>query len=350
MKIVNAAMCVLAMSLTGGAANAQHHHHRQNHYTPSYNFNHHDHVVRDSHGHVIGQYHHNVVQPNSTYVVPHTGGHHHGTYYSHNGGYYYHPQTASSTTVHTVARPMQVQFGGFSHLDDLAGRLETLVNEFCLDLHYNYSHNHGYAETYREAFKVLETAKFIHAAEHQQDRQAIATRLNGIDELFHHVQDDVRGWSRHHHQQVGQLGILSKMDLIESTLHHLMYDAGVQHAPAAGATAPVANGMAGSLGTASAPGAVPPPPPVVMWHIAVNGEAQGPFGEGQLAQSIQSGQVSRATLVWSPAIGNWTPAGQVPALSGLFGATASSPPPIPFSSAPASSGVPLTTSPPPSVP
>lgn len=246
-------LCVLAASLFAGPANAQHHHHSN--YTPRYHIDHHNHVVRDSHGHSIGQYHHNVVHPNSTYVVPHLSQHNHGTYYSHNGGYYYAPQSASLGPA--APAPVQVQYGGFSHVDDLSGRLESLVNEFCLDLHYNYSHNPGYLETYREAYQILDTAKFIHAAEHQQDRQAIASRLNGIDQLFHHVQDDVRGWLRHHHRQVGQLGILSKMDLIESTLHHLMHDAGVGHTPAPGEQAPPP-GV--GPGQAPAPLTTAPPP------------------------------------------------------------------------------------------
>jgi hypothetical protein len=53
-----------------------------------------------------------------------------------------------------------------------------------------------------------------------------------MDALFHHV----RGWSRHHHQ-VGQLSILSKMDMIESALHHLMNDVGMQQASAPGVAA-----------------------------------------------------------------------------------------------------------------
>lgn len=51
-----------------------------------------------------------------------------------------------------------------------------------------------------------------------------------MDALFHHVQDDVRDWSRRHRRQIGQLGILSKMDMIESALHHLMNDVGVHEA------------------------------------------------------------------------------------------------------------------------
>ncbi|GAB5444678.1 MAG: hypothetical protein Fues2KO_50270 [Fuerstiella sp.] len=213
--------------------NHNNHSSHNNHYNPGYHIDHHDHVVRDSHGHVIGRYHHDVVHQNSTYIVPHSG-HHQDTYHVHNGQYYYTPQTVSSN--HTVSRPVAVQFGSFSHVDDLASRLEELTNEFLLDLHYNYSHNHGFRETYAEGYQLLQVAKFIHDAEHAHDRAAIRSKLNGMDALFHHLQDDVRGWSRHHHRQIGQLGILSKMDMIESTLHHLMNDVGVEQAPPPGGT------------------------------------------------------------------------------------------------------------------
>ena len=226
-----------------------------NHYNPGYHIDHHDHVIKDSHGHVIGNYHHDVVHQNSTYIVPHTSHSiHHGTYHLHNGNYYYTAQTASNS--HAVQRPVAVQFGSFSHVDDLASRLEELTNEFCLDLHYNYSHNHGFRETYAEGYQLMLVAKFIHDAEHANDRNAIRSKLNGMDELFHHVQDDVRGWSRHHRRQIGQLGILSKMDMIESTLHHLMNDVGV-HATG-GEQAPPPPG--GIREQAPAPLTVAPPP------------------------------------------------------------------------------------------
>ncbi|MCA9133523.1 MAG: hypothetical protein KDA45_10230 [Planctomycetales bacterium] len=51
------------------------------------------------------------------------------------------------------------------------------------------------------------------------------------------MQDDVRGWSRIHRHQIGHLGIVSKMERIESTLHHLMNDVGV-HPEAAASQAP----------------------------------------------------------------------------------------------------------------
>lgn len=258
---------VLAAILPAAAAqtaSAQHHHH-SNHYTPRYHIDHHDHVVRDRHGHVIGRYHHDVVHQNSTYIVPHTSQTaHHGTYHVQNNRYYYTPRTALTQThsaggLHVAARPAVVEFGSFSHVDDLAARIEALANEFLLDLHYNYSHNHGFRETYAEAYQLLEVARYIHAAEHQHDRQAIQSKLNGMDSLFHHIQDDVRGWSRHHHHQVGQLGILSKMDMIESALHHLMNDVGVPQAPAPGA-----NGQAPPrAGAGPTPLTTAPPPSTI---------------------------------------------------------------------------------------
>ena len=150
-------------------------------------------------------------------------GHSHGLRYYPQNNYYYTPKPA---------------FGAFSHVDDLASRLEALTNQFCLDLYYNYSHNPGFRTTYREAYQLLQVAKYIHAAEHHHNRAAIQQQLGGMDQLFHHLQDDVRGWTRHHYRQIGRLGIITKMRRIESTLHHLMNDVGVAPTPLAGGFLP----------------------------------------------------------------------------------------------------------------
>lgn len=91
----------------------------------------------------------------------------------------------------------------------------------------------------------------------------------------------------------------------------------------------MANRMVGAGGMG--PGmAVPPPPPVSVFHVAVNGQTQGPFNTQQLAQGVAAGQLSRTSLVWSPLLGNWTPAGQVPELNSLFATpTPQAPPPPP---------------------
>ncbi len=215
----------------GGAGN--HGRRGANYHGPTYRIDSRSNVVRDRHGATIGRYGRNVIHRDSTYIVPHTGGQHRGTYYVREGRHYYHPQTASATGGHHPAgRPQLVAYGGFSQVDDLSGRLETLLNEFCLDLHYNYSHNPGFQQAYREAYQVLDAAKHIHAAKHHGDHAAVQQRLANVDQLFHHVQSEVQGWASDHHQQVGSLGTLSKMDLIESTLHHLLNDVGVGPAPA----------------------------------------------------------------------------------------------------------------------
>lgn len=73
--------------------------------------------------------------------------------------------------------------------------------------------------------------------------------------------------------------------------------------------------------------AVPPPPPSVSWHVAVNGQTLGPFAPQQLTEAIQMGQVTPQTHVWNAGLSGWTAAGQVPQLATLFGATPPPPPP-----------------------
>lgn len=79
-----------------------------------------------------------------------------------------------------------------------------------------------------------------------------------------------------------------------------------------------------------APGMAAPPPPApsaAAWHVAVNGQTQGPFNDQQLAQGISSGQISATTQVWSNGMAGWAAAGEVPQLAGYFGATPPPPPP-----------------------
>ena len=134
----------------------------------------------------------------------------------------HHPQT-----VELPPSPADVSSGGFSHVDELAARLEVLMNQICLELYYNYSQNHDFHATYAEAYVLYQTTRYIHAAEHNYDRETVRQRLSGADALFHHIQDDVRGWRRVSRRQIGTLGIAAKLEMAEETLHHLMEDVGV---------------------------------------------------------------------------------------------------------------------------
>lgn len=90
------------------------------------------------------------------------------------------------------------------------------------------------------------------------------------------------------------------------------------------------NGMMGGLGgqvpVAGAP--VPPPVPQTVYHVAVNGEATGPFDLSTLVQMAAAGQLTREFLVWKPGMSEWSAAGSVAELAHLFvtGGTSGMPP------------------------
>ena len=74
------------------------------------------------------------------------------------------------------------------------------------------------------------------------------------------------------------------------------------------------------------PGSVPPPlPQQVQWYAGVNGQQVGPLDAAALSAQIQQGKITRETLLWKQGMAAWSPAKEVPELSGLF----SAPPPLP---------------------
>jgi hypothetical protein len=119
-------------------------------------------------------------------------------------------------------------FDEWEHVDELCEKLENLSREICNDMHYNYRHNRDFDITYREAYDLWNDFQFVHDANHADDRKIIRQRIAGIDDELHHIQEDVRHWSRRHEVQIGHLGILTKLDLQEDLIHHLMTDIGVR--------------------------------------------------------------------------------------------------------------------------
>lgn len=86
----------------------------------------------------------------------------------------------------------------------------------------------GFNEVYGEAYQLLQGAKFIHDRGHQGDREAIRSNVTEIDDLFHHVQEEVAGLERHEHRQIGQLPLEGKTEELQALIHHLMYDQGIK--------------------------------------------------------------------------------------------------------------------------
>jgi len=59
---------------------------------------------------------------------------------------------------------------------------------------------------------------------------------------------------------------------------------------------------------------------------AINNQQAGPFNPADLQAQTQQGRIAKETLIWREGMANWTAAGQVPEVDGLFGTV---PPPIP---------------------
>ena len=84
--------------------------------------------------------------------------------------------------------------------------------------------------------------------------------------------------------------------------------------------------MMGSTNQQTTSGAVPPPIPTAAYHVAVNGQATGPYAISVLAQMAAAGQLTADSLVWASGMSQWARAGTVDELKALF---VNNTPPIP---------------------
>ena len=85
------------------------------------------------------------------------------------------------------------------------------------------------------------------------------------------------------------------------------------------------NNMMGGINQQTTPSVVPPPIPTVAYHVAINGQAAGPFDMTALTQMAANGQLTGDSLVWKNGMVHWEKAIAVDELKGLF----STMPPIP---------------------
>jgi len=67
------------------------------------------------------------------------------------------------------------------------------------------------------------------------------------------------------------------------------------------------------------------PPPIVQFHVVINGAQAGPFSLQQLQAMVSSGQLVRTSQVWKAGMANWASAESQPELASLF---MNVPPPI----------------------
>jgi hypothetical protein len=71
----------------------------------------------------------------------------------------------------------------------------------------------------------------------------------------------------------------------------------------------------------------PPPPPMVQFHVLVNGQSTGPFDQQILMNMCSSGQLTLQTYVWRKGMANWEIAENIAELKTII--TNSIPPPPP---------------------
>ena len=127
---------------------------------------------------------------------------------------------------------IQYTFGARRHVDTLADRLWREANAICWEMHDNYQHERSFRETYREMYNLLQDARHIHDLAHDDahhgtdNEDHIAEDLHDMDQLFHHVEEDIRHWSSRNRYHSHDLAY--RMERLETTLHHLMKDYGVR--------------------------------------------------------------------------------------------------------------------------
>jgi membrane protease subunit (stomatin/prohibitin family) len=91
----------------------------------------------------------------------------------------------------------------------------------------------------------------------------------------------------------------------------------------------VGQNIAGAMNTAMNgmnSGAVPPPVPVIAYHVAINGQAAGPYDLAALRQMAMAGQFTGASLVWKAGMAEWAKAETIEELKNVL---ANVMPPVP---------------------
>ena len=78
------------------------------------------------------------------------------------------------------------------------------------------------------------------------------------------------------------------------------------------------NGVMSGTNPNVQPAAVPPPIPSSSYHIAVNGQAAGPYNLDVLKQMSATGQITSETLVWKQGMAGWEKAGTIDELKTII--------------------------------
>lgn len=78
------------------------------------------------------------------------------------------------------------------------------------------------------------------------------------------------------------------------------------------------NGIMSGINQQTMPSEVPPPVPVIAYHVAANGQASGPFDLAALNQMAALGQLTNDSLVWKAGMSDWVKAATVEELKNIL--------------------------------
>ena len=78
------------------------------------------------------------------------------------------------------------------------------------------------------------------------------------------------------------------------------------------------NGIMSGMNQPAQQGTTPPPIPNVAYHLAVNGQATGPYDLNMLRQMATAGQLNADSLVWKNGMSEWAKAGTIDELKSIF--------------------------------
>lgn len=78
------------------------------------------------------------------------------------------------------------------------------------------------------------------------------------------------------------------------------------------------NGIMSGINQQTMPSEVPPPVPVIAYHVAANGQASGPFDLATLNQMAALGQLTNDSLVWKAGMSDWAKAATVEELKNIL--------------------------------
>ncbi|MDA7503478.1 hypothetical protein OAF74_03135 [bacterium] len=178
-----------------------------------------------------------------SHFMPRYGVNRGGAFYRSQNQYYYspnyYPQSTYSQPLYSQGtiyqqpspqqpqEPVQIEFGQRRYVAELADQLQVLSNELCLDLYENYSANPNFKATYTDAYAVLSFAKYLQAEGNNVPQAQLIDEMSGIDSLFHEVEETVATWTPQQRKKISELDTPTRLEFIEETIHHLMYDIGV---------------------------------------------------------------------------------------------------------------------------